>query len=208
MQQINLYLPEFRPRREWITAKNSAIALGLLLLTLTGVSVSSLINESAFAAEVASLKAQNDQLQAELNTLKSKPDGQEKKQLEQQIQTARAALSNRQRLAQVLEGESLGNTQGFSAQMLALSETVPAKLSVSQFSFAKGGRLLTMRGQSVAPDTVAAYLAGLRGHTAFAGAQFGQLQVAAEGGLFRFAVLDEGRTQDGRPTAMAGGARR
>lgn len=190
MQQINLYVAELRPRTDYLSAGKCVSAALVLVLVLAAVSLKMVLAEGSLTAEVAKLEQSSQELQAELEKLKRPPDQAVKQQLERQIELARAGLANRQRLSEVLEGEALGNTAGFSEQVKALSDFLPAGLSLDCFGLASGGRQLNLKGQSHKADTIAAFLAQLRRHDVFAETRFGELNVQDGEGIFTFSLLE------------------
>lgn len=190
MQQINLYVPELRPRTDYLSAGKCVSAALVLVLVLAAVSLKMVLAEGSLTAEVARLEQSSQELQAELEKLKRPPDQAVQKQLERQIEAARAGLANRQRLVEVLDGETLGNTRGFSEQVTALSNLLPAGLSLDYFGLANGGRYLNLKGQSYEANTVAAFLAKLRRHNVFFETKFGELNVQDRDGTFIFSLSE------------------
>ncbi len=190
MQQINLYLPELRPQTDYLSAGKCLAGVAALCLALVAVSISAVMEESRLSAELEAAQTKYEQIDADLKKLKQQPESPAKKQLERQIEAARAGLINRQRLAGVLQGETLGNSRGFSGQVRALSDFVPQGISLHYFALNAGGRQLHLSGQSLQADTIAAFLSQLRLQQAFAGTQFGELRVQDEKGGFSFSLAE------------------
>lgn len=179
MQKINLLQPGLLPRPDYFTLRNCGLVLALLLLVGLGYGVRASVHNRALAAETAALEAQQAELSASIEPLKRPPDAQVRAQLEAQVASAEAALANRRRLAEVLAGGALGNTQGFGGQLKALAGQLPEGVALEAINLRAGGRELSLEGATSQPAALPRYLAALKTTPAFAFTYMGHLKVSS-----------------------------
>lgn len=178
MQQINLYLPELRPRREWLTFNFLALVVtGLVafygLLYLLGQH-----NHKSFAAQVAMLENRRQAAEHELQVVQAKAQPLQGNQLDQQLVYLRAALRSRQQVGEIIEGQNLGNSEGFVQAMTALAELSIETISVERIALTGGGDYLQLSGKTRKPEDVATYIAALQADERLLLTRFGLLSVA------------------------------
>lgn len=188
MQQINLYLPELRPKTDYLSARNALCLLGVFLLVLvlgygmTGRKINKLQNA------LHDVQQQNVELQNNIARMDIQPQDQRKNNLESRIAHSRRTLSNHQRLIDVLRGETLGNNRGFSQKIATLAELSHDGLSLQRFALTEGGRELHLTGRSRTTEQIPVYLNLLRMHDAFADTGFGELNIDRKSGWYEFTV--------------------
>lgn len=177
-QQINLFNPDFRPRRELFTALMLVQALVVLTLVLAGVYAYQYRQAQALNRQAGELAAQLEQ--EKLNLMKvsaeyaprAKSEALEKRagELERQLQGEEAVL-------EVLQGGSLGNTQGYSGYMLAFARQSVPGLWLTAFSIKGAGKEMAIAGRTLRPDLVPAYIQRLNQETVIQGGSFTALEM-------------------------------
>lgn len=180
MQQVNLYLPEFQPRRVWLDLPQMGAALGLVLLLVVAM-----IFFSAARTEQLSeaLEAERDQLktlQSRVQSLAAELPARRGKNIEEQVAELQAEVARREQILRLITQQNLGNADGFSEQLVSLARHVPDDLALSAFSLQSGGRYVELFGRVRQPETVPLYLQNLRRDRSFADVRLGVLEVARE----------------------------
>jgi hypothetical protein len=191
MQQINLYLPEFRPNREPLRTIHmlwAALALMVVLILLSGYSShrNSLLREQV-AAEQAGVQA----AQAQLQQLAVQQPPNQRAQLDADIQRLQAERDRRLTILLVIANQDLGNYTGFSAHLQALARQSLETLALTRFSLQNGARYIEFSGQARTANQVPLYLQRLRSEPSFMQTGFGTINVkrgATAGAPLSFSV--------------------
>jgi hypothetical protein len=177
MQQINLYLPEFRPHRDYFSAENSAIFLLLLLGLMIFLQVHRGGQLKTLEAQVIALETQQQTLKEQADALKKRPAPGHSAALEQEISQTREAIRNREAIAELIGGQTLGNQSGFSRQLLALGEQRVEGISLQSFGLQRGGTFARLEGISIKAESVPLYVVRLQSDPSFANTRFGFLSL-------------------------------
>ena len=177
MQQINLYLPEYRQKRDWFAAEYCAGLLVLLVITLIVLQTSRGAALDHMEEQVVVLETQQKALKEQVEALKQKPAAGKSAVLEQEIAQTREAIRNRESIANFMSGQSLGNQQGFSRQMIALGQHKVDGVALQSFAFAQGGVFARLEGLSQKPELVPLYVAQLQSDENFLATKFGVLSL-------------------------------
>lgn len=181
MQQINLYLPEFRPKRDWLTFNLSVIYVGALVACMLGYQLIVWRSEQHWRERVTDAETQSQTLAEEVAQLKSKPASQSREAYEQKTAQLRATIANREALAQVIGGQAFGNRQGFSQYFRAISENWLEGIALTEFGLTHGGQFATLSGEATQAELVPLFIGGLRADAVFADARFGLLSLQDSG---------------------------
>lgn len=88
---------------------------------------------------------------------------------------------DKSRVLDLLSGESVGNTDGFSAHLSALGRRHPEGLWLEHIRIGDGGRQILLRGFALDADLVPRFLAGLGQEPVLAGMPFATFALAADG---------------------------
>lgn len=191
MQQINLYLPEFRPERKPVRAEQMLWIVPAFLLVLILWSFYTAHGNRALERELAEQQQRVDELEAEVEQLTAaRPEGQ-RGALERRISRLEDDIRQRQRIREAVSRENLGNEAGFSAQMEALGRQSLRSLSLESFSLREraGGTYAELRGLTHSADQVPLYLQRLRSQDSFAQVRFGVMKIERDpSGPLRFSV--------------------
>lgn len=179
LQQVNLYQPAFRTRKEPVSAiamlEACGIAIGILgavygyeLYDLHGV-------QTASEGRIRTLNQMRETVAALRKTQRREDPG---KALDRKIQEAQEELAQRRRLVDLLSGGSFGNTSGFSAQFTALARQHIEGAWLTGVSIGAGGKLVALEGITRAPELVPVYLDRLLKEKSFSGLSFDEMEIS------------------------------
>lgn len=179
VQNINLYLPEFRRRKHWLDARAVLALAGASLVLLALVSGVEYWQLSGLRAERTVADVQAAQAQATTAALVEELGVQtEDLALLDNIRALESQLQSKQTLLQFLEGRELGNAGGFSEHLADLSRYHVQGLSLKQITLEDGGRSVRLSGQVVKAELVPMYLQSLSQGATYAGTNFERLQIS------------------------------
>jgi len=194
-QEINLYLPEFIPKKIWLSF-NAIVAVWLLLVLLAGFTI--VVDYIDYQKSIYLLeenKALSIALDDKLSRLqKSMPEGNHEL-VQKDIDALMLRINHKQQLLHIFTEKNIGNRQGFSTFLLGLSEYHVAGVSVTMFSIDDGGRYAAMSGVAEKAEYVPYYLQQLQKKTLFSTTQFGPLSIKkhkTHSTLVDFRFLNEG----------------
>lgn len=177
-QEINLYVLRLRPVRDYLTANCVASMFGAVIvaLGLGGYFATNAANRQVM--ESSQLQSQLTQVQNEV-TVKSKALSEKKlsAKLESEIATAKALLENRQEAMSYLNSGQLGNKEGFSGFLTALSRQTLDNLWLTGFTVSQGGTAVELRGRTLNAQRIPEYVQKLSNEPAFLGRSFAALDV-------------------------------
>lgn len=179
LQQVNLYQPALRRRKEPLSAIAMLEACGLaigLLGAMYGYELYEL--NTLQAANEGKLKALNQMRETVAALQKTQRARDPGKALEQEIQTTQKELARRRRLVDLLSRGSFGNTSGFSEQFAALARQRIDGAWLTQIGIAAGGESVTLQGITRAPELVPIYLERLLEEKAFTGLAFDEMEIS------------------------------
>lgn len=149
-QQVNLYLPEFRPSRDWLTAANLLIVTAVVCLLLAGVSGYDQWRLGQLQQQQSRLQSQLDQQTRETEALEQQLEQREgNARLEQELETRRERLQRTSSLLDFLQGARLGNTIGFSPMMKDLARASFDGLWLTGVDIRDGGDTVSLAGRAL-----------------------------------------------------------
>ncbi|MEX2126368.1 MAG: PilN domain-containing protein [Woeseia sp.] len=88
---------------------------------------------------------------------------------------------DKSRVLDLLSGESVGNTDGFSAHLAALGRRHPEGLWLTNIRIADGGRQLLLAGRTLHAGLVPKFLSELQAEPSLAGTAFATFTMAGDG---------------------------
>lgn len=178
VQNINLYLPEFRKKKSWLDAEKTVLIAGAALvlgLIASGVDYWQL---SQLRGELAVKEQEYAQASAATSALMTQFGVQtEDPALLDNIRELEEDLQSKQALLQFLEGRELGNAEGFSEYLSDLSRYHVQGLSLNHVKLTNGGRAVELAGHVVKAELPAIYLQELARGRAYAGMEFESLEI-------------------------------
>lgn len=165
MQQVNLYLPEFRPQQDWLSAGNLLRAVVALVLVLALLSawdrwrLSGIDGERiAIQAELATLTRETEALEREIAQRGASP------QQQRELETRQAQLRQSRDMLGFLQATTLGNNIGFSGHLIDLSRASFEGLWLTEIALRDGGRIVYLEGRAqysaMVPDYVGRFSVG------------------------------------------------
>ncbi|AFU98061.1 hypothetical protein [Simiduia agarivorans] len=179
-QQVNLYLPELRPRREWLLSSQAllfALAFVVLLLLL---SVWGGIKNADLDRELRQAKQSLVEVEAAVVAMSAKIPPSRSALIQQEIAALKAELASRERIYTLIHQQNLGNSDGFGEPLLALARQHQSNLSIDRFALAHGGRQLYLAGNAINPEALPQYIQRLQTEPSLQGARFGRLVIERE----------------------------
>lgn len=158
-QQINLYLPEFRPRRDYISGLRVLQGAVVLLVVLVVLAVFNTVRQGDLQSELQlaqeRLAAQTgitEELQQNLARRGSDPA------LVQELSEREDQLAQSREMLDFLRGTNLGNITGFSEFMKDLSRASFDGLWLTEFDLLQGGQHVRLQGiaqqSAMVPDFI------------------------------------------------------
>ena len=177
MQQINLYLPEFRPNREPVRAVHIVWAGAALLLMLIVISWATSRESQKLQQSLTQEQQAMDALQVQLKALSSQRPAQANIDLDEKIALLQKNLQKRTQVLSMISQENLGNDKGFSDLLNALAAASLETISLESFAFSNGGAYVEMAGVTRGADQIPFYLQRLRDNPSFSHVGFGVLAI-------------------------------
>lgn len=203
MQQVNLYLTEFRPKQDWLTFNLSVAYVAVFLVGMLAYQLIVWRAERHWSERVAVAESEAQTLTQQVEKLKSKPDSQSREAYQQKVNELRATIANREAIAQVIGGQAFGNREGFSQYLHAISTNWLQGIALNEFGLAHGGQYVTLTGETSHAELVPLFIGRLREHEAFSDASFGLLSLEGSGkGSILFTTEGETEKAEGRRGEM------
>lgn len=175
-QQINLLLPELRPRFDWLAlpvVAGAALAGLLFVVMLAGVNAwrgdGLKSREAAIRAQLAGLQQQVQSLGQRLGARQGDAT------LDKQIDAARLAVGQRQEVLNVVAQGNLPSSHAYSGLLQGFSRQVVAGVWLTGFGFAQ--KNIEIHGRLTDPALLPVYIGRLNAESAFAGRRFATLDM-------------------------------
>lgn len=172
-QQINLYQPIFSRERKQLSAVTLASVLGVVVVTLLGISFYAHRRVEQLALEVEAMReraAQQEQMVAkigELHAARGNPV-----EIEARVKQLTETVAARKHALDVLQAGAAGQTVGFAARLEALARRHVEGLWIDNLVLSGTNGSMTLQGATLNADTVPVYLQGLAHERALAGTRF------------------------------------
>lgn len=178
-QQINLFNPIFLKQKKHFSAVTMAQGLGLIVLGAVAVVVYARLQLSSMEREAVATSAQLSSTKAQLAKVSAEYAPKEaSKALAAEIEQLQKQLaSQREAFALVMSG-GLGDTKGYSEYMRAFARQSVSGLWLTGFTMQGAGAEIELRGRTLQPELVPAYLGRLRNEAVMNGKSFATLAMA------------------------------
>lgn len=158
-QQVNLYLPEFRPRRDWLTVPRLAALMGLLVLVLGSLAGYDIWRRYSLTEELAvvqqALATQTrvtEQIEA---SLASRATDQS---LVAEVATREESLASLNGTLATLRTLALGNVNGFSEHLKNISRASFDGIWFSEIRITNGGTGAYLAGTALQSSMVPGFI--------------------------------------------------
>ncbi|WLQ13851.1 hypothetical protein O5O45_29445 [Hahella aquimaris] len=214
MQQVNLYVEEFRPRRDPLSIP-VMIAAAVAVMVLGGFYSGYLVWRSAEVtmSQVAA-ESRKQALVMEIDTMRKQLEARARDtRLQSDNDRLRLQMQNTEALLAALESglKADGGAMSYSELMVALARHRQEPLWLQRIRIQQGGERLIFSGATLQPDLLPAYLQALGDEPALRGRAFNMLtlkpeQESASARLFEVDTYLETPEQDGqspRPVASS-----
>lgn len=203
LQDVNLLATPVRKRPARPTARQLGVVM--LAVALVGMGAGLWYQHRHNAAEhaVRMLNAEIDELILSLEERSySLAERNAAPALVAELQRREREAEDKSRVLDLLSGESVGNTEGFSGHLAALGRRHPRDLWLDRIVIGDGGRRLALRGLTLDADLVPRFLHELQREPGLAGTAFASFTLAGDDeapGPMRFALAtacEAGEAQD------------
>ncbi len=180
MQSINLYLPELRPKKEWMTAWTAVLICAGFCVLLLGSTILNTFELKRYEQSIIVYENQRVAKSERIAVNRERLPKADAARLDQEIQNLKSTLRHRMLVNDVIEGQSLGNEYGYSARLEDLAASSSPAISIEQFRFARGAGFVELKGETKAPEKVAVFIEKLKRQDSFLDAGFGALSLVEE----------------------------
>lgn len=177
-QQINLYQPIFSRERKQLSAMTLISALGVVVVTLLGVSFYAHQRVEQLGHEVEAMReraAQQEQMIAKVGELQASQGNPA--EIEARVKQLTETVAARKRALSVLQAGAAGQTVGFAARLEALARRHVDGLWIDRLVLSGTNGSMTLQGATLDADTVPVYLQGLAHERALAGTRFDEFVI-------------------------------
>jgi len=178
-QQINLYLPQFRKKKDWLDFENM---VGLTVVFAVLLVIATLIE----GYSSYSLQGKVDELEADLSEARNRTNAlidtygvqSEDSSLASSVQTLQENLAGKKALLNFLDGRDIGNTAGFSEFLADLARYHIDGLRLTSINLRNGGESVFLGGEVSRAENVPLYLQNLRNGESYNGKTFQTLKIS------------------------------
>ena len=161
-QQINLYLPEFRVKKDALSALVMGQILGSIVAVMVVVTSVDIYTQWGLRGESAKLNGilqQETEKSSELSEVLLRRS--QNAVLIDRLDQAEAQLETSREIRSFLSQEISGQAVGFSEHFKDISRASMSGLSVSEFSIGKGGEVVKLSGDVLSSALVPRYVSRL-----------------------------------------------
>lgn len=180
LQQVNLYLPELRPQRDWLNARFAALLCAAFIAFMLVMQLVWGLRAGALEEQIAQQQAVVADLQAQVDKLKLTSTAVARQPLDETVAQLEAAIANRKKVGRILSGQNMGNSQSFYAHMQSLARESHSDLALERFTFSRGGNYVQMHGWARSAEAIPLYLQRLKNDPVFQQAHFGLLSISSQ----------------------------
>ncbi|WP_045860574.1 hypothetical protein [Teredinibacter purpureus] len=182
IQQVNLYLSELKPAKEWLTANSLMFSVVGVIGIYIAFYFIAIANLETLEQQVIVLENQQIVAKQQLDIFTKKTPSFKNNKIDVRLKYLRAALEGREQVGEIIEGQNLGNSEGFAHAMRALARQSMKSISLKKISLSDGGQYLQVMGETLKAEDVATYIQKLQFEPSFTGTHFGLLSVAEKKG--------------------------
>ena len=177
---ISLYNPQLLKQKNHFPAHAMMQSLGVILLGTLLFYGYGWYHITAMKKQAAQSTALHDSTQAQLTQLIAESGSHTaSKILENEVVRLDAQLQARRQILEMIKKGDLGNTQGFSEYLRALSRQTTDGLWITHFQVSGAGDNMKISGRTLRPDQVPAFIHHLKQEKIMAGKTFETLEMHA-----------------------------
>ena len=177
-QEINFYNAEFSTGPQIFGAATLLIGCGIILLAMALSYVFALRQQSGITSDLQIVRNQEKAAIERLQNIGSAITAVSgEKTWTERLEESRRALREKQLVLSLVQGSTLGVTQGFSGHLRSLALRDTDGLWLTHISLSALGDKTRLEGQALRADLVPAYLLSLAEEPPFAAQRFHQFQI-------------------------------
>lgn len=177
-QQINLFNPAFQPQKQILSSATIALATGAVIAGVAILAVIGKMETAELRQQAASGATQLEKRQARLAEANREfAPRQKDSTLDAQTAEAGAQLAAMRHISGALSRGELGDTSGFAGYFKALARQSAHGLWLTGVTVGAGGAQIGIKGRTVDPAMVPAYLNRLTHEPLMQGKSFASLQI-------------------------------
>ncbi|MDZ7925158.1 MAG: hypothetical protein U5M23_14150 [Marinagarivorans sp.] len=176
MQQINLYVSELRPQKDWFSAKYLSVMLVSIFTLLVLIDFVKLREVSFLSESLNDKQLVLRALELEIDESKAQKPTSNRQEIQVEIDTLKEKISAREQLVTLIQGQSINNFSFYRA-LTVMSKTTNNRVAINSFTFSRGGQYIEMEGEGVRSFDVPDYINALRSDPVFATSTFGLVSI-------------------------------
>lgn len=177
MQQINLYVTELRPQKDWFSAKYLSVMLVSIFTLLVLIDFVKLREVSFLNGSLNDKQLVLRALELEMDKSKTQKPTSNRQDIQIEIATLKEKISAREQLVALIKGQSINNNFSFYRALTVMSKTASNRVAIDSFTFSEGGQYIEMEGEGVRSFDVPDYINALRSDPVFATSTFGLVSI-------------------------------
>jgi hypothetical protein len=175
-QQINLLLPELRPRFDWLALPFVGAAVACILLLIVGMASFSAWQVNALKENEGALRVKLDGVQQQVLTLgQTLAARRGDPTLDNQLAAARTDIAQRQEVLNIIAQGDVSSGNAYSGLLQGFSRQAIEGVWLTGFGFAQ--RNIEIRGRLNDPALLPVYIGRLNAEPVFAGRRFAELDM-------------------------------
>lgn len=197
-QQVDLLVPELRPKREHLTLRQLLAAWGGFAALLLVISSWEGIGAWQLAGEQAVMQAQWETLSSANEALRASVRSTAEPELVRQVEELRQRFENQALMVNAVEDYEQASDGGFSRYMRDLAARHVSGMALSHIELHDGGAHIQLSGETMTPVNVPVFLKRLSEGESFRGHRFDEFRLEVqENGLLRFDIIGPARERRG-----------
>jgi hypothetical protein len=178
-QQINLYQGKFRKPRKPLSALEAALGMLLMIALLLSYGGWTWHKNELLATESQAIEREVQTQKAKVELLTQEVSARKKDaQLDAAATRAEQQVGNTREVVQLINGDTVGYTGGYSEQLRALARQADEGMWLTGFTLSSNPDENQIRGRTVDAELVPAYLHRLNGERALQGQRFDALTIS------------------------------
>lgn len=176
-QEVNLYTIDFHRGDQPFSFRMTVIAVAVLFVVLLFVNGYATWDMMQKKQEMAATTLELSTVTDRVAELKNTRPLSQRVAIQKEIDDLVEKFDKRNNLMDVIGGQKMGNGEGFSLYLQALSRQALSGVSLTEFSIRQGGAYVELAGWTVKPGSVPYYLNRLRDEKVFEQVKFGVLAI-------------------------------
>lgn len=176
-QEVNLYTIDFHRGDQAFSFRMTVIAVAIFVVSLLFVNGYTTWDMMEKKQELAAINVEFSTVTDRVTELKNTRPLSQRVAIQKEIDELVEKFDKRNRLMDVIGGQKMGNGEGFSLYLQALSRQALPDMSLTEFNILQGGSYVELAGWTVKPGSVPHYLNRLRDEEVFKQVKFGVLAI-------------------------------